>query len=195
MNRRGVADTTDADHRACRGDPGFRVPRPDHPEHRAELLPGQGFLGQYQAERCDQHLGPWRHPDPSLFGDPGRVLADRLAVEHPVREQVGPQPGAHVRFEDDRALSGELPGQAVRDGFGGDEHRLVGAQQRVVERFALGDPRCRRGEVGRRVHQDGHVARPDAERGVSGPVGRAHHRGAAGGHDHIGHRVGHQGLD
>ncbi len=127
---------------------------------------GQRLLAHDQIERRQQHAGLRRDPHPGVARDPRGVLADRLAVETAVREEVGPDLVAARLVQQSRLLPVQFPEQPVRDRVLHHENGLVGAQQRVVEGLAVGDPAGCGGEVGGLIHEHGNVAGAHAQRRV-----------------------------
>ena len=94
-----------------------------------------------------------------------------------------------------RSVAGQRRAQLRGDGVLGDQHRLVGAQHRVVESLAVDDASGGGLDVGARIHEDRNVARPDTQSRVARRIGGPDHAGAPGRDDDIGAFIGHQRLD
>lgn len=190
-----MTGSADAQHGTGRIDAASGTRHDDHAEHGAELLVGKHLLGHDEREGCDEDARVGRHLDARGLGDllgrladPGRVEAG--AVEHHALHGVNLLAGEDV---------GTFAPQCGFETCGGllldDEHRLVGAQDGVVEGLARHDAVGRGSDVGGGIDHDWHVAGADPYRGVAAAVGGAHHGGAPGGHDDIDPSVGHQGVD
>ena len=104
-------------------------------------------------------------------------------------------PDALALADEMAALALHRPLQLGRNRPMGDHGGLIGAEDRVVERFAMGDVTGRFLDVGPGVHVVGAVPGADPEGRIAGPVSRADHRSAAGRQDHAGAARFHQAVD
>ena len=197
VDRGRVAPAADPQHGPGRVDAPPRGRHPDQAEHRAQLLVRERLLGDHQVERGEQ--------DPRGARAPGCPPRPRSTSASLPTNRMSKRPPGNSASRDlrpaRRARAGsapcplELPQQRGGDRLLNDQHRLVGAQDGVVEALAVHDPLAALARSARGVHQHGHVAGPHPDRRVARAVGGAHDRYAPGGDDHAGALVGHQRVD
>src|SRR5215469_18384753 len=139
VDRRRVPAPGDSQYGTGGVDAAAAVRHPDQPEYRAQLFVRERFFGHHQGERREQDAGGAWHAQPGLARDPGRVLADEADVELPAGEQQRGYFGRLVRLQQVGTLALEVAQQRVGDRVLHDQHRLVRAQDRVVEALAVHD--------------------------------------------------------
>ena len=112
------------------------------------------------------------HPDAGLRGDERRALPDELGVEVTLRKQPRPHLIALVVSEEMGALSLEVAQQRLCSSFFDDEDGLVRAEDGVVEALRVDDAPGGLGQIGRRIDEDGDVARSHSHGRRAGAVRR-----------------------
>ena len=164
-------------------------------QHRAELFLRQRLFRPDMGDGHHQDLGLRRHLETGLLGDPCRIPPQRLDVETALVEQIAPQRCHLVFAAHMRSCALELAPQGLIGLLKGDGHRFIGAQDGVVEGLRLDDETSGLLGVGIGCNEHRRIAGPDADGGVGGGIGRAHHGGATCRQDHIGLGRTHELID
>jgi len=153
-------------------------------EDGAELFARVGVLSAHGRLPGEQHARPRRDLDAGHLRDPERGFADDLGIHRAVSpEDEAADLVGLLRRHEPAALPLELGFDLVRDAAVGHDALLRGANRAVVEGLAVQDAADRLRDVGGLFNVGRAVARPDAQRRISGGIGRPDHRLAARGKD------------
>ena len=130
------------------------------------------------------------------LSDLGRRLPDALGVHGPVgREQQLAERFRLLVVAEVGLVLFEQRQDAVAQRVLGHQGLFAGANGAVIEGFPGDDLGDSVFQIGRGVHQDGHVARPYSERRFAARIGGFHHGVSAGGQDHAHAFMPHEGVN
>ena len=164
-------------------------------KHRRELLGGERILLPDALQFGADDAGIRRHFETRHPRNGGRGLADALRIHRPVRHQQQLAERLLLGIVGDVSLVGfeQAENPVAQRGFR-HQRLLARADRPEIEAFTgnhLGDGFF---QVGRGIHQHRNVARSHPERRLAAGIGGLHHARAAGGQDHGGALVPHQGA-
>ena len=189
VDRRGVPQPAVLGHQHRRVDRGLHIGGAHQAKHRHQLLLHQWVFGQFaeiRGQRREQDLGAGRNAETRAGGQLRRLLAHGVH-RHLVAAAEGElgDPGGLLRAEHPGAHPLELGDHLVIDLVVDDAGLLRGADHRRVKGFRDQDVDDRTPDVGGLVDVDRGVARPDAQRRLTGLVGQFHDLGSAGDPDEV----------
>ena len=189
VDRRGVPQPAVLGHQHRGVDRGLHIGGAHQAQHRHQLLLHQWVLGEFveiRGQRREQDLGAGRNAETRAGGQLRRLLADGVH-RHLVATAEGElgDLGGLLRAEHPGAHPLELGDHLVVDLVVNDAGLLGGADHRGVKGFRDQDVDDRTPDVGGLVDVDRGVARPDAQRRLTGLVGQFDDLRSAGDPDEV----------